>query len=69
MESHSRSLLKALSWRITGTLTTTATAYAIIGEFKVAVAIGVVEFILKFMLYYGHERLWQRISWGKKGKS
>lgn len=66
MESHSRSLLKALSWRITGTLATTAVAYAIIEEFKVAVAIGVVEFILKFILYYGHERAWQLISWGKK---
>ena len=66
MESHSRSLLKALSWRITGTLATTAVAYAIIGEFKVAVVIGVVEFIMKFILYYGHERIWQLISWGKK---
>jgi len=67
VESHSRSLLKALSWRITATIATTSIAYVIIGDVNTALAIGGVEFIVKFILYYGHERLWHRISWGKKG--
>jgi len=58
-ESHLRSLLKALSWRILATITTGIIAYLITGEVKTAVLIGSIEFVLKFGMYYMHERLWQ----------
>ena len=60
-DSRTRSLAKALSWRITATLTTALIAYIVTGELDTAVMIGGVEFILKFMIYYGHERAWHRI--------
>ena len=56
--SRTRSLAKALTWRITATLTTAAIAYVVTGELKTAVMIGGIEFVLKFMTYYGHERVW-----------
>ncbi len=56
--SRTRSLVKALTWRITATLTTAAIAYLVTGELKTAVMIGSIEFVLKFMAYYGHERVW-----------
>lgn len=56
--SRTRSLVKALTWRITATLTTAAIAYLVTGELKTAVMIGSIEFVLKFMIYYGHERVW-----------
>ncbi len=56
--SRTRSLVKALTWRITATLTTAAIAYLVTGELKTAAMIGSIEFVLKFMTYYGHERVW-----------
>ena len=56
--SRTRSLVKALTWRITATLTTAGIAYMVTGKLKTAVMIGGIEFILKFMIYYGHERAW-----------
>ena len=63
-ESHLRSLLKATSWRILATLTTTLIAYFITGEIETALTIGSIEFVLKFLIYYAHERLWQMVPRG-----
>ena len=60
-DSRTRSLAKALSWRITATLTTALIAYIVTGELDTAVMIGGIEFILKLLIYYGHERAWHRI--------
>ncbi len=58
-DSHVRSLAKALSWRIVATLTTSIIAYIVTGSLDTAVLIGGVEFVLKFVIYYLHERAWQ----------
>ena len=63
-ESHIRSILKALSWRVVATLTTGLIAYFITGEIETAIAIGSIEFFLKFLIYYFHERAWQLIPRG-----
>ena len=63
-ESHLRSLLKAMSWRILATLTTIMIAYFITGEIDIAIMIGGIEFVLKFVIYYLHERAWQAIPRG-----
>jgi uncharacterized membrane protein len=59
--SRTRSLAKAFTWRITATLTTALIAYIVTGELKTAAMIGGIEFILKFMTYYGHERVWNLV--------
>ncbi len=63
-ESHLRSLLKAMSWRILATLTTVLIAYFITGEIDIAIMIGSIEFVLKFLIYYLHERAWQLLPRG-----
>ncbi len=63
-ESHLRSLLKAFSWRILASFTTVLIAYFVTGEVDTAVFIGALEFVLKFLIYYGHERLWQMVPRG-----
>ena len=60
-ESHLRSLLKALSWRVVATTTTAIIAWFITGDVATAVAIGGIEFIAKFFIYYGHERAWNLV--------
>lgn len=64
-ESHLRSIIKSLSWRIIGSLTTVLIAYVILGDRTVAWSLGGTEFVSKFILYYFHERLWQLVPRGQ----
>ena len=64
-----RSFVKALSWRVTGTCDTILISFLITGKVKYAISIGFVELFTKIFLYYVHERIWNRLSFGKvKGK-
>jgi uncharacterized membrane protein len=63
-ESHTRSAIKALSWRIVATTTTMLIAFALTGKVGMALSIGGIEFVLKFFIYYAHERAWQLIPRG-----
>lgn len=65
-ESNSRSLIKTISWRLLATLTTVAIVYAFTGNLNVALLIGGIEVFLKLLLYYLHERTWNKIRYGKK---
>ena len=59
-----RSLLKALSWRITGSLDTVLLSWLFTQNMNTALAIGLSEVLTKTLLYYLHERAWNRISIG-----
>lgn len=60
-----RSLVKAISWRIAASLTTAGIVYCFTGKIVLSFGIGVVEAFVKMIFYYFHERMWQRIAWGK----
>jgi uncharacterized membrane protein len=64
-EAHSRSLLKAMSWRITGTLDTFVISFLVTGRATIAGSIAATELLTKIALYYGHERVWSAIHWGR----
>ena len=64
-ESHLRSFIKGISWRITGTLDTVVVATFVTHDFSTALKIGAVEVFTKVGLYYVHERVWQKVKWGK----
>jgi uncharacterized membrane protein len=63
-ESHLRSLLKTLSWRIIATATTVTIAFFVFGDISSALKVGGIEFFAKMVIYYGHERAWQLIPRG-----
>ncbi len=65
-EWHSRSLIKAISWRFFGTLDTFLLALLVTGELAVSASIGIAELVTKIALYYAHERVWFRVSWGMR---
>ena len=65
-EKHTRSFAKALSWRITGTVDTIVVSYFVTGKLTLAMSIGAVELFTKIGLYYVHERVWNRISYGRQ---
>lgn len=63
-ESHLRSILKGVTWRVLGTLDTMIISYLITGNWKFALSIGGIEVISKLVLYYLHERAWQLVPRG-----
>ncbi|HCL57139.1 MAG TPA: hypothetical protein DHW82_09065 [Spirochaetia bacterium] len=67
-EKKIRSIVKAVSWRITGTLDTVMVAYFITGTFKLALSIGGLEVFTKLFIYYLHERAWTKIKFGLEKK-
>lgn len=54
------SLLKAVSWRVVGTVDTIIVSYVVTGEVRSALSIGGFEVFSKMILYYFHERAWNR---------
>ena len=64
-DRHYRSITKAASWRLTGSLDTMLLAYLITGQIRWAVTISGVEVFTKIFLYYLHERLWEKIPLGR----
>jgi uncharacterized membrane protein len=65
-DSTLRSIVKSISWRVIGTLDTVLISYFLTGEIQTAVAIGGVELVTKMVLYVVHERVWNRIKFGKR---
>ena len=65
-ERRYRSITKAVSWRITGTMDTFIISFLVTGKPKFALAISGIEVFTKIILYYFHERLWNRLSFGRK---
>ena len=65
VEKHYRSLLKAISWRATGTVDTILISFLVTGKIKLAMSIGFVELFTKIGLFYAHERIWNKISLGR----
>lgn len=60
-----RSVIKAVSWRITGTLDTILVSWLITRKLTLALSIGGMEVFTKIMLYYFHERAWNRTNLGR----
>ncbi|GGD85008.1 DUF2061 domain-containing protein [Planktosalinus lacus] len=63
-ESRKRHLAKTLTWRVVGTMDTMLISWFITGNPWVGVQIGVAELLTKMLLYYFHERVWYRVSFG-----
>ena len=60
-----RSIIKTVSWRVLGTIDTMVISYFITGSLVMAASIGSIEVVTKMVLYYFHERTWNRIKLGK----
>ncbi len=64
-DSHLRSFVKAVSWRVVGSLDTFLLSLLITGKLKYAVSIASAEALTKIVLYYLHERAWRLVAWGR----
>ncbi|HEY2706649.1 MAG TPA: DUF2061 domain-containing protein [Caulobacteraceae bacterium] len=64
-EAHSRSLVKAVTWRIVGSLDTFVISWVVTGQLKYAGIILGVETFTKVAIYYAHEQFWAWVPWWK----
>lgn len=65
--SKKRHLTKAVTWRIVASIVTALIAWYFGLPPKAVGAVFVADLIIKFVLYYGHERLWYKyIRYGVK---
>jgi uncharacterized membrane protein len=65
VDNHYRSIVKAVSWRATGTMDTILISFLVTGKIKLALSIGFIELFTKICLYYAHERIWNTIPFGR----
>ena len=62
-----RHIVKAISYRMVGTLQTTIIGYIFTGSFVIASSMGVTELCIKPLVYFLHERVWYKwIKFGVK---
>jgi uncharacterized membrane protein len=63
-ETRKRSVAKSIMWRFICIVVSIATSFLLTARWDVAVAIGSIYNVVTMILYYFHERIWNRINWG-----
>ncbi|MCI5053972.1 MAG: DUF2061 domain-containing protein [Pelagibacteraceae bacterium] len=67
-ESRKRSLFKTISWRVLASIDTFLISWLISGKISIGISIATLEVVTKLIIYYFHERAWDKIKWGKYDK-
>jgi adenylylsulfate kinase len=65
-ETHTRSIAKAVSWRVLGSVATMLLVFVFTRRLQLSLAVGAVEFVSKIGLFWVHERAWDRLRFGKR---
>jgi len=65
LETKRRSFVKAISWRILAAIITACVALALTKELKFAAEIGLIDTAVKLLIYFAHERVWNKINYGR----
>jgi adenylylsulfate kinase len=69
VESHYRSIVKAVSYRILGSSTTALIFYVLTGKGSLSIGAGALDMVLKIGVYFIHERIWNHINFGRSTKA
>jgi len=64
-ETSSRSIIKGLGWRALATLTTMILVLIFTRKLTLCLEVGALEVVAKLVLYYGYERVWNLVDWGR----
>jgi uncharacterized membrane protein len=67
-DSTLRSIVKTISWRICGSGATFGISYAILGDFSTSSTIALIQLSFNTVLYWVHERVWNKVLWGRAAK-
>lgn len=69
MDSHVRSIAKAISYRTLGSLSTALIVFFFSGDLKISAGVGALDVVAKLALYFLHERVWNYIGFGRQTQS
>lgn len=64
-ETKKRSTAKTITWRIAAVAGTIVLLFALTGRITLALGFGMVDGVFKTILYYIHERAWDKVVWGR----
>ena len=65
-ETHRRSLLKTIIWRVIATTVTMLFSFIWLDKWSSALELALAANVTKSFLYYAHERLWNKSDFGRK---
>lgn len=65
MESHKRSIVKSVTWRLFGLVFTFLIGWLVTHSVKMGMTLGLLDFFVKIGTFYAHERLWMKVKWGR----
>lgn len=60
-----RTVAKGLTWRVLSLCLSMVIVFLLTGSVDDALKIGAVDFVIKFAVYFGHEKAWKKTDWGK----
>ena len=66
-ETHKRSIIKGMTWRIIASATTMTVVFIVTGNLILVASVGLVDVSAKIFFYYLHERVWGKVHWGLLG--
>jgi uncharacterized membrane protein len=64
-QARSRAIVKTVLYRVLMVAVTIVVAYVFTGDAGVAVNVGIAANVVKTLTYYGYERAWDRVQWGR----
>ena len=65
MDTHRRSFMKTISWRVVATVVTGLITLWLTGRIDFAISVGLADTFVKFFVYYLHERMWSKVRFGQ----
>ncbi len=65
METHVRSIAKAVSYRVLGSAVTALIFFLLTGKGSLSLGAGGLDMVLKIGAYFVHERIWAHINFGR----
>jgi bifunctional enzyme CysN/CysC len=68
-DSHKRTIVKSITWRVIATITTTIITFLVTDSLKLAGAVGTADTLIKIIFYYFHERYWDQVEFGRKSNN
>jgi len=60
-----RTISKSITWRALITVNNFVIPYLTTGSWQAAVAFLTIATVMNIVIYYSHERVWNRMAWGK----
>jgi len=61
-----RSIVKVITWRVVITMSNFTAGYLASGSWQTGLKVAIGATIINSIIYYLHERAWNKASWGKK---